>query len=126
MDAGLVNLDLALQRLGIVFHQLIADLVEHAPGGLVVDAQLALQLFGGYAASRAGHEIHGVEPKLKRSRGLVEDRPGRGVDMVPAAGAGPRLAPLFGRVAPEDALRAALGTVGMFSVGGVPGPPQML
>jgi hypothetical protein len=39
---GLVNLDFAFQRLLVTLHQLVANLVEHAPGGLVMDSKLPL------------------------------------------------------------------------------------
>ena len=52
--------------------------------GLVVDADLALQLLGGDPASSARHQVDRVEPQLERRRRLVEDRPGGRVDVVPA------------------------------------------
>ena len=56
----------------------------------------------------------------------MEDRSGRGMQMMAAAGAGPRLALLFGRVALEGALAHALGAFGVFPIRRVAGPPQML
>jgi hypothetical protein len=35
---GLVYLDLAFERPLVALHQLVANSVEHAPGGLVMDA----------------------------------------------------------------------------------------
>jgi hypothetical protein len=56
----------------------------------------------------------------------MEDRPGRGMEMVPAARAGPRLALLFGVVALEDTAAVAARAMSMFAVRRVAGAPQML
>ena len=56
----------------------------------------------------------------------MKDRPGRGMDVKPASRASPRLALLFGFVAPEDAAAVAAGAMRVFTVSGVAGPPQML
>src|SRR3712207_3730968 len=56
----------------------------------------------------------------------MEDRSGGRVQVVPAGGAGPRLTLLLGRVALEDLHVAALGAMGVFAIGRVAGPPQML
>ena len=42
MHAGLVNLNLPGQRLSVVGYKLVPNLVEHAPGGLVMDPKLPL------------------------------------------------------------------------------------
>src|SRR6185436_6234305 len=126
VNPSLVDLDIAAKRPRVVGHQLVANLVEHAPGGLVVDPKLALKLFGRDAAASARHQVHRVKPQAQRSRGAVEDRPGRGMDVVPAGGAGPRLALLSGRVALEGAPAVAARAVGVLAVRREPGPPQML
>lgn len=56
----------------------------------------------------------------------MEDRSGRGMDVVPAGRAGPRLALLLGRVALEDLLGIAARVVGMLAIRGVAGPPQVI
>ena len=48
------------------------------------------------------------------------------MDVKAAGGASPRLPPLFGLVALEDALALALRAIGVFAVGRVASPPQML
>lgn len=45
---------------------------------------------------------------------------------MPAAGAGPRLASLFGRVAAEDPFLLALRADGVFAIGRVSSAPQVL
>ena|SRR5436853_865989 len=56
----------------------------------------------------------------------MEDRPSRGVQMVAAGGAGPRLPLLFGLIAPEDLHFLALRALGMFAVRRVALAPQVL
>ena len=73
----------------------------------------------------ASHEVHGVKPQVQRGRGLLEDRPGCRMDVMPAARAGPRLPALLGRVLFENSLPLALGALGMFAVLRVAGPPQV-
>src|SRR5438105_9899415 len=82
-------------------HELVADLVEHPPRRLVVDAKLALKVLRGDPASSASDEVHRVEPQVQGRGRLVEDRPGCWVDVVTARGAGPRLAALRGLVTLE-------------------------
>ena len=56
----------------------------------------------------------------------MEDRSGRGVQVVPAGRAGPRLALLLGGVALEDLYVATLGALGVFAIGSMASSPQML
>ncbi len=51
-----------------------ADLVEHAPCGLIRNAKLPLKLLRGDTAARARHEVDGVEPQLERGSGVLKDR----------------------------------------------------
>jgi len=95
------------QGLVVLGHQLVPDLVEHPPRGLVVDAELALKMLRRDAASSAGDEIHGVEPQVEQGRGFVEDRPSGRVDVVAAGGASPRLTPLRRGVSLWDAAQGA-------------------
>jgi hypothetical protein len=61
-----------------------ANLLEHAPRGLVGYARLPLNLFRGDAAPRLGHEVDRVEPSGEWSRRLVEDRASGRVNVVAA------------------------------------------
>ena len=56
----------------------------------------------------------------------MKDGAGGRVDVVPAGGAGPRLAPLLGRVALEAPINPAARAVGVLPVRRVPGAPQVL
>jgi hypothetical protein len=86
---SLIELDLTIEHPVVLFEQ-GANLVEHAPRGLVGDAQLSLQLLCGYPASSARHEIDAVEPQFQgRSRSL-EDRALQGVLVVATVSAGIR------------------------------------
>src|SRR5581483_7758890 len=91
----------------------------------VVDAKLALDVLGGDSAARARDEEHDVEPVGQRSRRLREDRPGGRVNVVAAAGAGPRLPLLLRRVPLEAAFLFALRTVGVFAVRRVTLTPEV-
>src|SRR5207245_6573288 len=72
-----------------------ADLVEHAPRGLVGDSKLALKLLRGDSAPSAGHEEDAVEPEAQRRSRVLEDRPGHRVFIVPAELAGVGRAGLY-------------------------------
>ena len=95
----------------ILRHQLVANQVRHAPRRLVGDAKLPLKLLRRDAAPSAGHQVHRVEPQVQRRGRLVKDRPGRRVQVVAAAGAGPRLALLRRLVALEHAGCSHFGQV---------------
>lgn len=86
-----VNLDQTLQRADILSHE-AANLLEHAPSGLVGDTQFPLKLLGGYARLSGGHEEHGMEPGAERGVGLVEDSACGGGDVGAAELAGVDLA----------------------------------
>lgn len=115
-DVCFVGFHSARQRVAVLFHKLASNQVRHAPGRLVRDAKLALQLLCGDAASSAGHEVHRIEPQMQRGRRLVEDRPRCWVEVVPATRTRPRLALLRHAVALEDALRFALRAVRVFAI----------
>lgn len=89
-----------------------------------MDAQLALELFGGDPRSGCSSlgTWRGTRAAARSMSG--EDRPGGRVDVVPAGGAGPRLPPLLGLVAAEDALTVAAGAVGVLAVRRVAGAPE--
>ena len=108
-DVGRVGLNLSRKRAGVVLpHQVFADQVEHPQSGLLIDADLAFEVFRGDTALRARDEIDRVEPKMQRGRGLVEDRPRRRMDVVSAGGTRPRLAALLRLVPLERAHPLAL------------------
>jgi hypothetical protein len=83
-------------------------------------------LFSGNTAASADHQVHGIEPQVKGSRGLVEDGPGSRVDMVSTSDASPRLLKLFGSVFPKHSSLFALGAKGVLSIVGVALPPEPL
>jgi hypothetical protein len=94
-DQGFVTLDsveVTAKPIAAVHHRhVLADKAGHTPRCLVGDAQLALQFLCRHAVPRRGEQVDCVEPKLKRSAGLFERRPDRGMQVVtaPLAGIGP-------------------------------------
>src|SRR5262249_1147403 len=91
----------------VLLHQIGADLLEHPPRGLVVAADLALQVLRGDAAARTGDEVERIEPIGERSRRLREDRSGRRMNVQAAGGACPGLATLLRGVPLEAPLLLA-------------------
>jgi len=69
---------------GFLIVQHGANLLKHAPCGLVRYACLSLNLFSGDATTSGGHEVDGIEPSRKRSGRLVEDRSGSRVNVMAA------------------------------------------
>jgi hypothetical protein len=94
----------------------MADKVSHAPSRFVSDSKFSLQLFSGYSASGADHQIHGVKPQVKGSRGLVEDGSRCRVNVVSTPDTSPGLLQLLRSVLPEHSGLFALGTKGVFSI----------
>lgn len=79
----LVHLDRSRQeRLVLVNHR--ANLLEHAPRGLVSDTKFPFQLLGRNATTSARHEVDRVEPELEPGGRSLEDRGFHRVLMVPA------------------------------------------
>ena len=124
-DVHFVGFYGASQRsaLVVVKHEHVSDAMEHAPCGLVGDADLTFQFFGGDSASCAGHEEDGVEPELERCAALVENRVGGRVDMPSAGVAGERRP---GSDPMELANPVLFRTDSMRSVVGVEPSPQPL
>ena len=60
----------------VVITEKRANLLEHAPRGLVGHACLALNLLCRNAATSGTHQVHGVKPEPQRSARLLEDRSG--------------------------------------------------
>ena len=60
------------------------NLLEHAPRGFVGDSGLKLNLLCRNAATSASHQVHRMKPDSQCRAGLLEDRPGRRVDVIPA------------------------------------------
>src|SRR5205085_2898166 len=108
-DPRLVRLDRSGELEGFVLrHELVADQVAHPPRRLVGDADLALNVLRGDSASSASHQVHDVEPQVQRRARAVENRPRRGMQVMAAGDARPRL-PLLRRFVPlELALLVAL------------------
>jgi len=74
---------LTAQRVFVVV-QHRANLLKHAPCGLVRYACLALDLLCGDSATSRSHQIYRIEPSRQRSRRLVKDRVGGWVNVVAA------------------------------------------
>src|SRR4051812_4336749 len=84
-------------------------------------------MLGRDSASRASDQVRGVEPQMQRRGRPVEEGPRGWVDVVPTAGAGPRLATLLRRVLLErHAFALALRAVGMLAVRRVARAPKVL
>ena len=80
----------------LIAHQL-ANLMGHAPRGLVGDAKLPFQFLGRYTVPAGGHQEDGEEPRDKRRGGLVKYGASGRVKLVAAPRAGIR-APFLNRV----------------------------
>jgi len=96
-----------------------ANLLKHAPRGLVSYARLALNLFRGDAATGLGHEVDSIEPSGERSGRLVEDRASGRVNVMAATvarvGRATRNAMMLGG-------RFALGAIDAFRVQAIAKP----
>src|SRR5579872_803987 len=79
----LIHFDRSAQRCAVILEK-GANLVEHAPRGFVGDASFAFDLFCRDSATCGGHQVDRMEPRLKRSRGLVEDRSSGRVNVMAA------------------------------------------
>jgi hypothetical protein len=122
VERGLVNLNVARQRLVVlVGHKLDADLLHDPVRGLVAHAQLALKLLRRDAAASAGHDVHGVKPKMERGRGLLEDRPFHRMHVETAGVAGVGRSRLG---AMEASWALALRAVGGMSIRCIPLAPE--
>jgi len=72
-DIRLIDFNMAGQgRLAVQVAHVFPDLVRHAEGGRVRDAQLALQLLRRDAMPCRGEQVHRVEPLLQRNMGAVK------------------------------------------------------
>lgn len=89
-----VHLNVPTEHVSALFKEL-PNLMKHAPGRLVGDAEFAFKLLRGNPASRACHEIDGVKPQAKRRGRILEDRPDHRVLPVSAELAGIRGPLLF-------------------------------
>lgn len=87
-NVGFIRLHNTLELAGLVVPHQLANLVGHAPCGLVRDSEVPLQFLRGHAVAGSGHEEHGEEPKFQGGAGLVEDgASGRGhLKAAPRAG----------------------------------------
>lgn len=84
-EVGLVHLDLlilATQRAGLLGIQHGANLLKHAPCGLVGNACLTLNLLSTDSAASRGHQIDGIKPRCQWSARLVKDRISSRVNVV--------------------------------------------
>jgi len=100
--------------------QQLADLVSHAPGALVGDAELPFEFLGCNSIAALSHEKNGEEPRLQRRFRLVENRTCGRIDLMPTKRAGvgsplrsameamrlPAHAKLIGKSALENVLKA--------------------
>jgi hypothetical protein len=81
---GFVYLNRWSLQLQIALREKRANLLEDAPCGFVGDASLALNLLSGDAAPSRPHQVHGVEPSLERSSGLLKDGPSKRINLSAA------------------------------------------
>jgi hypothetical protein len=106
-DQRFVGFNMPLQNVvAINLSHVLPDFMADAPSGLISDAQLPLEFLSGDAVPRRGEQVHGVEPFLERSAGVLEGRPDHGVNMVAAPRAAVR------RKLREPSEAAFLGTFG--------------
>lgn len=98
-----------------VAHQL-ANLMGHAPRGLVGNAKLPFQFLCRNAIARGGHQENGKEPRDKRRGGFVEDGASGRVKLIAAPRAGVRT-PFLNRV--KAILLPAFRTLAAFWPSGV-------
>ncbi len=117
-NVALVHFDrsVGIEGFKIFGHEFMPDFVSDSPRGLVGHAKLALQLLRGNPATSACHEVHRVEPKVKRSRRLVKDRSGCRSDVFAARDTSPSLSLLLVFVTLKLALVAALGAMRVCSI----------
>src|SRR5215213_3281051 len=111
-EKAFIGFNAARKRI-VIFVQHQTDLREHAPCRLVGHARLALKLFRRDTATCRGHEIDRVEPCTHRSRGLVIDRVGGRMDVMPAELARVRLARGYLMVLRDRLARLAKDTIGI-------------
>ena len=78
-----VDFNHSCEQITVRGHEL-ADVIEHALGSLVGDAQLGFKLFSTYTGTGLCHELDSVEPELELGAGVVEDRAFEWIDMVAA------------------------------------------
>ena len=84
-DISFIGLDMAGQRrLAVERAHVFPDLMRHAEGGRVADAQLALQFLGGHAMPRGREQVHRIEPFLQRYMRAVKGRADHGVNLMAA------------------------------------------
>src|SRR5437588_4695537 len=108
----------------VVSHEIVANLLRDAVRGLIGHAKLALQLFRGYSATSACHQVHRVEPKVKRRGRLMKDgSSGRG-KVLSTSLTRPSLTLLRVLVTLELALRFALRTLRVNTIIRVPITPE--
>jgi len=85
-DIGLIRFDHAREKVAALIHQL-ANLMPHAPCGLVGYAKLTLQFLRANPVLAGRHQEHGEEPSAKLCAAFVEDRALAGVNLMTAIGA---------------------------------------
>lgn len=90
-DVGFVRFHDAFEQIAFLGHKL-ADLMVHAPSGLVGHADLPHEFHCGNAIPAGGDYEHGVEPCPQFRGGFVEDGSGSGRDLETAPRASELLA----------------------------------
>jgi len=108
----------------ILSHEIVSDFLRDAVRGLIGNAKFALQLLRGDATSSACHQVHCVEPKVKRRRGLVEDSPSSRGKVLSASLTRPSLTLLRVLVTFELALRFTLRASRVDTIFRVPIAPE--
>ncbi len=89
-EVGIVDLHPAVELAGVFSHAHdLHALVLHQPGGLVADAQVALEFESGNVVLCLGEQMHGQEPAGEPELGRLEDRAADGTALVAAGPALP-------------------------------------
>ena len=87
----------------------VADLLPHAPSGLIRHTKLALQFLAADTVARRAEQIHRIEPRNERGACVVKDGVSSRRNLEPAFRAGIDAA--FAQLVERDANRTARRTI---------------
>ncbi len=84
-NISLIKLNMALEHFEPVrLPHKVADLLAHAPRGLVGHAKRALKFLAAHAMARRDEKIDRIEPRLQRRAAILKDRSGARINVVAA------------------------------------------
>ena len=112
-NPGVIELDVAMERLAGRIHHRSAQLVEHHPRGLIApQPELMLDPERRDTALVSGHQVRRPEPLRERRLRVMQNRPSGQRDLMPALGALPpprrdRVRPLMTAPGTDKAVRPA-------------------